>query len=394
MSRTVAFRLIAAAFLINMLGTTLPTPLYPIFEQTYGFGSLVVTIVFAVYAFGVLAGLLFFGHLSDEIGRRRVLIAGLLLSGASALAFLFARDLAVIFLGRILSGLSAGVFTGTATAALVDFAPLERRARATMIAVAVNIGGLGVGTLLSGLLGQYEPWPLKLTFAVDAVLVLSAIVAVFITPEPIATTGTFSVRLQPLRIPAEIRSVFLQAAVIGMCGFAVAGLFSAVAPSFLATILGEKNHAFAGLLVFAMMSMVAVGQIVVRRFARRDALQISCAILMLGTALLATSLQWHLLGVLFLSAVLEGLGAGLGIGSGLAEINERITERRGEVSSAYFVLLYIGLAFPVIGVGLLSTAIGLGDAGLVFCAVILVALAGVLLYTRSQAPGLSGRRPA
>lgn len=377
-----------------MLGTTLPTPLYPIFERAYGFGALMVTIVFAIYALGVLAGLLLFGHLSDEIGRRRVLIAGLVLSAASAVAFLIAHDLTAIFLGRIFSGISAGVFTGTATAALVDLAPLAQRARATTIGVAANVGGLGVGTLLSGLLGQYEPAPLRLSFGVDLVLVMLAIVAVTLAPETVASTGRFTVRLQQLRIPEEIRGVFVQAAVLGMCGFAVAGLFSAVAPAFLATILNYPNHALAGSLVFAMMSMTAVGQIVVRRFSREAALQMSCAILIVGITLLAASLWWHSVGALFASAVLEGLGMGLGIGSGLAEINERVTQRRGEVSSAYFVLLYVGLAFPVIGVGVLSRSVGLSDAGMIFCAVIFVALGGILLYARSQAPGLSGRRPA
>lgn len=393
MPRSTAFWLVAAAFLVNMLGTTLPTPLYPIFERVYGFGALAVTIIFAIYAFGVLAGLLLFGHLSDEIGRRRVLLAGLLLSAGSALSFLFAHDVAMIVLGRILSGLSAGVFTGTATAALVDFAPVEDRARAATIAVAANIGGLGVGTLLSGFLGQYLSMPLQRSFAVDLSLVVFAFILVLVVPEPVATTGAFSIRVQRLRIPPEIRAVFVQAAVAGMCGFAVAGLFSAVAPTFLATVLAEPNHALAGLLVFAMMSMIAVGQIVVRHLSRERALFASCAILIVGTLLLAVSLLWHQTDALFASAILEGLGAGVAIGSGLAEINERISERRGEVVSAYFVLLYIGLAFPVIGVGVLTTVLSLSNAGLVFCAVILAALLGVVLYARSQAPAFSGRRP-
>jgi MFS family permease len=388
------FWLLAAAFAINMLGTTLPTPLYPIFEQTYGFGSLLVTIVFAVYAIGVLAGLLCFGHLSDDIGRKRVLIAGLVLSFASAAVFLFARDLAAIFAGRILSGLSAGVFTGSATAALVDLAAPALRARATAIAVAANIGGLGLGTLLSGLLGQYAPDPLRLTFAVDLVLCVLAIVAVALAPESVPDIGELRFRIQRLRIPPEIRRMFMQAAIAGMCGFAVAGLFSAVAPSYLASVLGYANHAIAGALVFVMMSLTAAGQIVVRRFARERALLVGAALLFVGIALLAAALLTRYMPLLFLSAVLEGLGVGLSIGAGLAEINERITERRGEVSSAYFVLLYIGLAFPVIGVGALASSLGLAGAGLVFCGVIAAALLVVMLYALRGVPRDEKKRAA
>src|SRR3954466_10203312 len=100
-SRRVGFVLVAYAFLVTMIGTTLPTPLYPLFEERYSFGELMVTVIFAVYAFGVIAGLLAFGNLSDEIGRKPVLMLGLALSAASALLFVFAGSLAPIFAGRV-----------------------------------------------------------------------------------------------------------------------------------------------------------------------------------------------------------------------------------------------------------------------------------------------------
>jgi MFS family permease len=154
-SRTTGFVLIAYAFLVTMLGATLPTPLYPLFSQRYSLGELMVTVIFAAYAFGVIAGLLAFGELSDVIGRKPVLLAGLILSAVSALLFLFADSLVPIFAGRVISGLSAGLFTGTGTATLVDLVPGDRRRLASFVAVVVNLGGLGLGTLLAGLLADY-----------------------------------------------------------------------------------------------------------------------------------------------------------------------------------------------------------------------------------------------
>src|SRR6478672_7841869 len=107
--RAQGFVLVAYAFLVTMIGTTLPTPLYPLYEERYSFGELMVTVIFAVYALGVIAGLLVFGNLSDEIGRKPVLLTGLAFSAASALLFIFADSLTPIFAGRIVSGLSAGV---------------------------------------------------------------------------------------------------------------------------------------------------------------------------------------------------------------------------------------------------------------------------------------------
>jgi MFS family permease len=106
---------VAYAFAGTMIGTTMPTPLYPIYEQRFDFSALTVTIVFAAYGLGVLAALVLFGQLSDQYGRRRVLLPGLVLSAVSSIVFLLAQGLPALFLGRVLSGLSAGVFTGTAT---------------------------------------------------------------------------------------------------------------------------------------------------------------------------------------------------------------------------------------------------------------------------------------
>src|SRR5689334_19049078 len=122
-----------------MIGTTMPTPLYPLYERELGFGGLMVTVVFATYAVGVLLALLLVGRLSDQVGRKAVLLPGLGLAAASSLVFLVPHSLVALFAGRLLSGLSAGIFTGTATATLIDLAPPEGRARAGLIAAAVNL---------------------------------------------------------------------------------------------------------------------------------------------------------------------------------------------------------------------------------------------------------------
>ena len=113
---------VAAAFAINMMGTTLPTPLYPIWQERLGFSQLTITVIFAAYAVGVIAALVIGGSWSDQLGRRPMLFAGLGFSAASACIFLIGDDLGLLLLGRVLSGVSAGIFTGTATAAVVELA--------------------------------------------------------------------------------------------------------------------------------------------------------------------------------------------------------------------------------------------------------------------------------
>jgi hypothetical protein len=116
--RRVAFWLAALILGVTMLGTTLPTPLYVIYQAQWHFSDAIVTVTFAVYAAVVLATLLLAGRSSDQAGRKPVLAVALACSALSTVVFILAPNVEVLIVGRILSGLSAGLMTGTATAGL------------------------------------------------------------------------------------------------------------------------------------------------------------------------------------------------------------------------------------------------------------------------------------
>jgi MFS family permease len=377
-SRSTGFVLVAYAFFVTMLGTTLPTPLYPLLQERYSFGELLVTVIFAIYAFGVIAGLILFGTLSDQVGRRPLLFLGLGCSAASALLFLFADSLAPIVVARVVSGFSAGIFTGTATAFLVDLAPEARRRFASLVAVVVNLGGLGCGTLLSGLLAAYAAYPLRTPFAVDLALLVPAAVGLVLAPETVARSK-LELHLQRLSVPAEVRGVFVRGATVGFASFAVAGVFSSVAPVFLGEVLDRHSPALAGLLVFVFFAMSLVGQLVNRTLSDRRALSIGCLLLFAGMVFLAISLLAETLWPLVASSVAAGIGQGMVFGAALAAINQRApAERRGETASSFFVVIYVGLSFPVIAAGLAIYETSLKAAGLAFCAGVSVLVLGVL----------------
>ena len=385
LGRPTGFVLAAYAFLITMVGTTLPTPLYPLFQERYGFGELLVTVIFAIYAFGVIAGLILFGGLSDEVGRKPLLLLGLAFSGANALLFLLAGSLVPIYAARIVSGFSAGIFTGTATAFLVDLAPEGRQRAATLVAVIVNLGGLGCGTLLSGVLADLAPHPLRTPFAVDLALLVPATLGVLLTPETVERRGV-RVRLQRLGVPPEVRGVFVRGSAAAFAAFAVGGVFSSVGPSFLGRVLGEHSHTLAGLLVFVLFGSSLVGQLIVRRLSDRRALTVGCALQLVGAGLLGLAIGVESLSALFASSVVAGLGQGVVIGAALAAINQRApVERRGETASSFFVVIYVGLSVPVIGAGLAIAAFSLKSAGIAF-SIGVAALVAAVLVSQLRAP--------
>src|SRR5438067_8409372 len=107
-----------------MAFSTIPTPLYVLYQQRDGFSSFVVTVVFAVYAVGVIASLLLVGHVSDWVGRRRVLIPALGIEVLAAVLFVMWPALPGLIVARFVSGLGIGMIT--ATALLRDLHALAR----------------------------------------------------------------------------------------------------------------------------------------------------------------------------------------------------------------------------------------------------------------------------
>lgn len=369
----------AYAFAITMVGTTLPTPLYVLYRARFGFSELMITVIFATYAAGVIAALLLFGRLSDEIGRRWVLLGGLALSALSAGAFLSAGGLAPLLVGRALSGLSAGIFTGTATATLVDLAPEERRSRATLVGTIANMGGLGCGPLLAGLLAQWAPSPLRLSFVVDLALVALGAVGVWLMPEPVERSDKPRLLPQALSVPRDLRPAFVRAALAGFAGFAVLGLFTAVSPAFLAQGLSVHSHAAVGTVVFGVFAASTLGQLALERVRQRQALPAGCTLLIAGMALLAAGLAASSLALFVAGGAVAGFGQGLSFRAGLGELNRRAPAAvRAEVASSFFVVAYVAISVPVIGEGVLAEAAGLKPGGLVFAGVV-AALAAVVL---------------
>ena len=155
----VAFWLAALILSITMLGTTLPTPLYVIYQDQWHFSAAIVTVTFAVYAVAVLATLLLAGRSSDQAGRKPVLAAALAASALSTIVFILAPNVGVLIVGRILSGLSAGLMTGTATAALTELVPASASRRASLVATAANMGGLALGPSSPGSSPSTRPIP-------------------------------------------------------------------------------------------------------------------------------------------------------------------------------------------------------------------------------------------
>jgi MFS family permease len=376
-----AFWLLAFVFGAAMLGTTLPTPLYVIYQARWHFSAAMVTVIFAVYAAAVLATLLLAGRSSDQAGRRPVLAVALGLGALSTVAFILAPDQAVLLAGRVLSGMSAGLMTGTATATLTELVPAQAGRRASLTATAANMGGLGLGPLIAGLFAQYAPDPTTVVFEVYLVILAAAGVCLRFVPETISPRRRPALRFAGLGIPERGRGQFIAAAVAAFAAFALLGLFSSLVPGFIGGVLHQGSHAVQGAVVFGMFAVGTVTQVALSRFSSRRVVLAGLALFLVALALIVAALAQATMGLFLAGTVAGGAAVGAIFGGSLATANRLAPpERRGHVVSTFFVACYAGLIIPVVGVGVLSGFTGTFPAVLAFS----VLLAALCLFSLAR----------
>lgn len=382
------FWLIACAFLTAMAFTTVPAPLYSLYMARDGFSTFMVTVVFAVYAVGVVISLLLAGHVSDWAGRKNMMTAGLVLELAAAAAFLSGLSLPVLLAARLVSGLGVGMITATATAHLQELHSAGRPAasgqRFELVSTAANIGGLGAGALVSGFLAQWVSGPLRTPYLVFAVLLALAVAAVALTPETVGKPPARpAYRPQRISLNHGNRAGYLVAAASGFAAFAVFGLFTSVAPGFVAGTLHHPSRALAGLTVFAVFGAAAAAQSLTGRLPAAARRGLGLLVMAAGLVVLVAGMAAASLGLFLAGGIIAGAGAGVLFKAAVGSVAAMAApSRRGEALAGIFLIAYLGLTVPVIAIGVATLSFATVTVMAWFAGILLVLLAGVAVLAR------------
>jgi predicted MFS family arabinose efflux permease len=390
------FWAVAAAFATIQFGGAIPIPLYGLWRERFPFGNGTLTAIFAIYVLGTLLALLLLAPLSDQVGRRPLLLTALILVAAGTGLFLIASDVAILMAARFVSGLAAGIATATATAALHELQPTARAKFASLIATAMNTGGLGVGTLFAGIIGAYAPDPTKLVFWIYLAVVAAAMLWMTTASETVQRPDRVSWRPRGLSVPATRRGTFWLAGAAAFAVFSQLGLYSSLVPSFLAGPLHEHNLAVAGTVSAAIFIVATATQLSFHQVSPRRAIEVGLVLLLTGVALIELGLWTGLFGVLLGGTLFGGLAAGFAFMGAAATANILASpERRGQVLATFFCCAYAGLSCPALGVGIATDSVSVTRATLV-CAIAIgaIAIATVVPFLTGRARVESAARPS
>ena len=378
-----ALTAVAAQLGIIFIGAILPTPLYPLYREAFGFSGVTLTLIYATYVLGNLTALLFFGRLADQIGRRPASLPAVAVGIASAVIFAAAQGTGWLFVARGVSGFSTGLASGAATAWIAELYTGSDKSRAARVASAANFLGCAAGPLIGGLFAQFAPAPLRLPYLAFLVLLCGAAGAIMLPRETVMQPKLLpDIELHPrIGVPPGIRLQFISPAVTGFATFSLIGFYSALIPSLLGETLHQTAPLVAGAIVCELFLIAAIAILASGAFASQAATLAALLLLPPSVWILVGAEIAHSLTLLVFAAALGGLAGGLGYRGSLEVIN-RIApgDRRSEVVSSYMIAIFAGNSVPVIGIGFLSAATTALTAHVTFAAV-LTGLAALALLT-------------
>jgi MFS family permease len=393
-----AFGAITAIFVLFTAASSVPSPLYVVYQQQWSFSPTTLTVVFAVYVVGLLGALLVVGALSDHVGRRPVLIAAIALEALALVLFIVAGDVTVLALARVAQGIATGAAMTTLGAALVDLNPPHAPGRAGVVNGVAPLSGLAVGALGCGALVQFAPAPTHLVYALLLAGMVLAAAAVARMPETSARRPGGLASLKPrVGIPSRLRPEVYAIVPILAASWALGGLYLSLGPSVAASLFGLHSHLVGGLVVTLLCGTGAVTAFVLRAWPTDRVLVVSGGLLAAGTVLTLAGLEAGSAPVAAAGTVVAGVGFGasaLGCFGTLARL--AAPEERGELFAVAFVIAYLAFSLPAILAGFASTSVGLHDTAVVYgLGVIVLSLAALaaqaLLARRRTSPDVNAR---
>jgi MFS family permease len=391
LSSPLDFALVAGIVILALFASATPSPLYADYAADWGFSTPVLTAVYGVYAFGVLATLLLIGRLSDEIGRRPVLIGALSVLLVAIVLFMSAQSVEWLFAARGLQGLATGAALGAAGAAMLDLHPRGDAVQTGLVNGVGSALGIGTGAAISSLLVQEAPDPRVTPFLLVFVLFVAALAGTLALREPVVRIGALRVRPQWPSVPRSIRPEFTLASMGVISSWSIGGLYLALAPSLTAQLFETDSHLAGGAAVLAMAGPGGLSQLVFRKLAPRAAMGWGSLVLAGGMTATVLSLSTGSPGLFLAASTVTGVGFGVAFMGAIRLISTVAPiEQRASVMSAFYVVAYLSLSVPTVIAGLAVPGLGLEPTFRIFGSIVVVLGLATAAGTRLRA--VAGRR--
>lgn len=393
--RTTGFVLAIVLTALLMAAASAPSPFYPALAQRFTLSPVAITVVFAIYAFTLLATLLVFGSLSDRLGRRPIIAVGSVILAVSLLLFWRADDLAALLVARALQGVAAGLLIPALSAMMVDSAPPRHPGAAALWNTAAPMTGLGLGALGASAMLDLTADPLDVVFGFLVGTFTLAAAIIWAVPETAPPGQPRRVTLRPrLAVPARARTMLLLTSPSIIAGWATNGLFLALGTSLVKAEFNAESHVRQASTIFLLAAFGILASIVLSRYPARTISIYGAGALALGTTLSLLALTAHSFAGYLVAVAIVGSGFGTAFMGALRSLIPLTGEDdRAALLSVVYTISYLAFGLPTIVAGLLVPVLSLRGTMIAIGAVI-VLLGAATVVARvlvKESPGVVPR---
>jgi hypothetical protein len=351
-----------------VVGSTTPTPLWPLYQVRLGFGAGTTTLLFTCYLAAVVPATLIAGPQADRFGRRWPVTVSVLLAGVALWVLATASSVGGLVAGRLLQGMAVGSGGPPLTSGLLAIQPRANRTAASLFVTVALTGAAGLGPVLSGALASGGQ-PIRAYAAAGGLLALTAFPALALLPagergERRKSNGR---RYAFLDDPADRRRL-AGASVRSLLAWGIAYVSLALAPSFAIAITQRHDLLLVGAPGGVLLIISAVVQVLAARFktpsiTRLGLLALASGFVVLGIAPFAPSIE-----IVLVALAVLGIGHGLVFMTALRTAAATAApDGKGATAAVFFTVTYLGGGLTVLSIGGLSTLVGLVAAMQVFC---------------------------
>jgi predicted MFS family arabinose efflux permease len=384
LSKGSSFWAAAAIAFLAFAANAAVSPLYRVYQVRFGFSATTLTLLFTVYIVVLLVTLLFFGSLSDHVGRRPVLLAGLALSAAGCAVFLSAHGVGPLFAARALQGVAVGLISGAASAGLLDLRPTS--AVAPLVSSVAPTGGQALGAIGASVLAQYAPAPTHFVWWLLLGAFIAGIFAVAAMPEPGARSPGRPSSLRPhISVPPEARGAFAVATPCLVAVWALAGFYLSLGPSLAAQETHSDNLTWGGVLILLFTGLGAASSVALAKREPSRVMLGGCLVLIAGAVVTFSSIDTGAAALFFVGTAVAGLGFGPAfMGAYRVVVAFAIPSDRAGLIAAVYIVSYLATGIPAVIGGIATSRYGLTETALVYSLVVaaLAAVAVILLVSR------------
>lgn len=351
-----AFSFLTASLCLICCFVTAATaiPMMAYWTESLKLASSEVALSVVSYFAGCVLTLILFARLSNFLGRKPVVISALLFGAAACYLFSVALTPVELYVGRFLQGLSCGLVSSAGMSWVVDTASPSRAWLGTaMTAAGPNIG-LALGTLLTGIIIEYELLnPIALFRACVLILALCALLTSFATETMrLGTESIGQVLIPKIAIPPRLSRLFLLSISTFIGTWGVSSFFQGFSAHFAQTVFGASSVLLAALNYLLLIIPTAVFGLLCGRFNPNRALLAMITLFLIGAGgvFLCLNFQQPHLFMAFVAICGAAIGGSCCSGLKLLLLDASLKERAGLISALYLGA-YIGSGIPNFTIG-------------------------------------------